>query len=518
MLINQRVWGREAVCNDSSGKGPGGGVERDNGKVTERAKDGGRKILVRITAAVLAAVMLAGIVLYRQTEIAVDPGPMENKAVRLAAKQLLAENDYANASRIERMSRYAQNLFTVKGSSAAYESAGNIAIAQGNYQEAITLTARAAELFEGSDAGAAELYLRLGYLHVMTGEFEEARKWLDLGIELNGDPEARLARAQVLVNLGETDRALEDVTAYLQTAEDAEEKLADLINVFEAAGDYETATRFYTRLIDSTGSTEYYLNRACCYTSLGQMDQAAADREVYGNAGGAEIAAADVMLGIGWMRAGEYGKADDCFIRALDEQYPDPQSLYYYVVLCAYITKQFDRVCEYGDRLIERMNRGEDAGTASIGVEKTTGRLKVTLAKTDPASLCLMTGAAHVQRGDFDQAVDSLTACLQQNGEAAYANYLRGSCLLAAEKYAEAVVDFDAALAAGEEPEKSHYSRGICRMQLGDTAGAMEDFDWVLLNGTDEELFHEASVLLAQLLNRDETAGQPETGPASQED
>ena len=59
-----------------------------------------------------------------------------------------------------------------------------------------------------------------------------------------------------------------------------------------------------------------------------------------------------------------------------------------------------------------------------------------------------MTGASHVQMGDFDQAVDSLTACLEQNGGVVYANYLRGTCLLAAGKYEEAEKDFDAAITA----------------------------------------------------------------------
>ena len=491
---------------------------KDSGTVTEQAKEGRRGILIRVTAAVLAVVMLGGVVLYRQTEIAIDPEASENKAFRLAARQLLAENDYANTSRLERMSRFYRNLFSARRSAAEYEAAGQIAAAGGDYREAVSLTARAVELFEGSDREAAALYLRMGYLHVMEGEYAEALRWLDLGIGLNGSPEARLTRAQVLINLGQTEKALEDAEAYLAQAPDAEENLGDLINVFESAGEYETAIRFYDRLIGTTGKTEYCLNRACCHTSLGEMEQAEADRDRYDRGGGAETAAADVMLGIGWMRKEEYGKAGDRFIRAIDEGYADPWSLYYYVVLCAYVSRDFARVCEYGDRLVDRINRGEETGNADVGMEETTGKLKVTLVRTDPASLCLMTGAAHVQTGDFDRAEQSLTACLNRNENEGYAHYLRGSCLLAAERYSEALADFNAALAAGEETEKSRYSRGICRMQLGDDRGAMEDFDWVLLHGTDEELFQESSVLLARLMNQGEADGSGSAEPETKED
>jgi len=207
-----------------------------------------------------------------------------------------------------------------------------------------------------------------------------------------------------------------------------------------------------------------------------------------------------VMLGIGWMRNGNYVEANDSFIRAIDENYSDPESLYYYVVLCAYVTENYERACEYGDALIEQIIDGKAAGTASLRLENTTGKLSVALAEIDKASLCLMTGASHVRMGDYEQAVDSLTACLAQDENAAYANYLRGSCLLAAEKYEEAIPDFDTAIDAGEEVEKSHYGRGICRMQAGDAQGAMDDFDWVVLNGEDPDLFEEASRLIVKLM------------------
>ena len=79
--------------------------------MTEKAKGGAYSVWTRIIAILLAVTLLAGIVVYQQTNVAVNPEPMENKAVRLAAKGLLEEGGYISASRLERMGEYVANLF-----------------------------------------------------------------------------------------------------------------------------------------------------------------------------------------------------------------------------------------------------------------------------------------------------------------------------------------------------------------------------------------------------------------------
>lgn len=469
--------------------------------MTERpAKGKARRVFIRCVALLLVVALLSTLLLYRNTDVVLTADNLENKGARVAAAQLLQMDSYANAPRLNRMTAYAKRLIDGENSFQDIELAAEIAVAQGQYPDAIAFTNRAIELYQGGDEGRATLYQRMGYLYTLQEEYADALTWFDRALAIEPSPEAQLTRAQVKLNLGDTDGALTDVTAYLQSAGDATAMLPDLINVYEAAGEFETAASLYTRLIDETGDEDFLLNRAYCYTSLNRMEDAAADCERYAAAGGAEAGSADVMLGIGWMRNGEYAKADECFVRAIDENYPNPESLYYYVVLCAYVSGNYARACEYGDALIDRIIRGESSGTASIRLEDTTGKLNVTLVEVDRASLCLMTGASHVRMENYDQAVESLTACLNEDANAAYANYLRGSCLLAAEKYTEAVADFDIAIAAEEETEKSRYGRGVCRMQLGDIQGALDDFDWVVLNGSDPELFEEASYLIVKLM------------------
>ncbi len=459
----------------------------------------------RVLAGGLVVVLFATGTLYNATNVLLNADVLAKNAAVIAAKQLLENDEYANLGRLGRMSQYMQDYLTAAKDYDDYELGVAIAISKGNYEDALVCTDLSIACFEGDETELGDLYLRKGYLYTLLEDYENAETWMNQGIELHSSPEAYLTRAQVRLSLGNTQGALDDVAVYIDTADDAMELLPNLINVYEAVGDYQTAVGYYTMLLDDKmyHKNDYYLNRAYCYTNMGEMESAEADCMSYSTAGGTETAMADVMLGIGWMRQGEYAKADEFFLQAQKDGYANPEALNYYIVLCAYISGDYERTCEYGDREVQAILNGTGGQTASLQMEQSTGKLQVTLAETDLSSLCLMTGAAHVQLGDFDSAIDSLTACLKTDGSTVFANYLRGSCLLAAERYEEALTDFDAAIEAGEEVEKSRYSRGICRMQSGDREGALEDFDWVMLNGEDEDLFETTYQLMQQLLAED---------------
>ena len=457
--------------------------------------------LIRIIAAVLAVIMIASVVLYQNSGVKLNVEQFEEKGSRVAARELLREDEYANASRFDQMTAFARNLLSGKHTMEDLELGIQISVSRANYDDAIALSKQMLDTFDGTDQELGRICLRLGYLYIMKKDEDNAIKWLNEGIALTPTPEAYLARAQVSLIRGDTEAALADVDICAAMSGDSNDLLPDMVNIYEATGRLDRAAECYSQLIDLPGGSEYYLNRAYCYTNLGRIEEAAADRDAYAAAGGKELGAADVMLGIGSMRAKDYARADDCFVRAIDGNYADPESLYYYVVLCAYVTGNYERVCNYGDQLAEMIQNGSERGTADVSVEKATGRLNISLVKMDRASLYLMTGAAHLYLRHYDQAISSLTACLEEDPTMAYANYLRGTSLLASMKYTEAIGDFTAAIEAGAETEKSYFGRAVCKTKSGDRDGAMEDYNWVVLNGEEQDLFEESANMIQILLD-----------------
>ena len=117
----------------------------------------------------------------------------------------------------------------------------------------------------------------------------------------------------------------------------------------------------------------------------------------------------------------------------------------------------------------------------------------------DYAQLCRMVGAAQMMRGHYGEAAATLTLSLEEKNDP-YVRYLRGSSLLAAERYDEALKDFTAAERGGADKESCRYGAGVCRMQMGETRQAVQDFTWVTENGKDEALREEAARQI-ELLN-----------------
>ena len=434
-----------------------------------------RHLIKRIIAWVLIIAMIPGLLIFNQTGVRYEATTDDNRSIRLAAQQLLRDDSYAQSSRIKRMGAFARNLLRGKRTFEDYQLAAQIAIAQARYDEAAVFLEKAIGLFEGSVADEAKLYLQMGYLFVLLGEYEKSLKWLDLGISVTPYPEAILTRAQVRLNLGDMDGALEDVNVYRKRVGDSDDNLLEMVNIYEAAHDYETAAELWTRILKKNEKIEYLIDRAYCYVELGRMEEAESDARRYLGLSEKNHSTVNAMLGIGFLRTGNYGKANDYFVEALNRSDSEPVSLYYYIVMCAYLTGNHERVVEYGEKLIQKVQQGQETGMAQYKVEDATGKLEVQMVPMDFSKLCQMTGSAYIALGKYARAAEVLTFGIEQNGDFQL-NYLRGVCRMAEEKYKEAIEDYSVALRANVEVESVLYSRGVCYMETGDYLKAQQDF------------------------------------------
>lgn len=459
---------------------------------------GERSWLIRAVALLLAITITSSAVLYVQTGTTVRSSDYANRGEALALEQLLASGDYANASRLERMGYLLREAIEGKKTPEDYDIAAQRAISRGEYETAAEDLEVALLLMEENDPARAGLETRLGLLYTLSGSYKDAYTWLSKNIESTGSAPIRLARAQVSLNLDNVSGAMSDLNAYLEAVgglDGAEDMLPNIVNIYLAAEDYETALECYNRMLAKEENTDSLLGRAYCLARLGRLAEAEQDRAGYEAAGGKELAQADVFLGLAWMKNGDFAKATELFQKAGDEQYPSPETLSYYIMLCGYSSGDYRRAADNGDRLTEKMNADGKLALREIGVANTSGLMEVRARDISAAEVCRITGASHLALAEYDAAVTCLTTGIDTGDEDPYARYLRGSALLAKGKFERALTDFNVTVAVKCETERSRFNRALCLYALH-REGAEEDLNWVLQNGTDPALLQEAATLL----------------------
>lgn len=448
-----------------------------------------RDIAKRVLAGTLAAVLLLTSVLYTQAVVDLNPYAQKDDTARLAAMRLIQSDEYANSSTGSRISMLMRHYLTLVKDYDDYELGASIAISQGKFADAAACTDRAIELYKGSKSGLSALYLRQGYLYILMDDYESADQWLSRVVSGEERVEALSVRAQVRLALGRTDEAVADADACLERAEDPEQTLPLLVNVYESAGEYGRLAEVYTRMMEGgqlTG-TDGLLERAACYANLGEAERAAADCEAYLAEGGADVCEAWTLTGIGWMRAGRYAEAAQAFGHAADAEDEPSDSLLYYAVLCATMAGDMERACTYGDMVHER----------SISHEQTS-RL-VHLEEGSRADLLLMTARAHMALGEYLPAAGVFNVYASENPDGQPVHFLRGTCLLAAGLPEQAAAELETALAMQEDEAQCRYTLGLCYMQMGKAEEAVTELDWVIGSSGDSELAAQAAQMKAQL-------------------
>ena len=85
----------------------------------------------RIIAGILALLTAASTVLYTQTSIVLNSEALNERTQLLAAAQLLQTNEYAEMSRLGRISAYMKYYLSLAKSYEEYELGASMAVAQG---------------------------------------------------------------------------------------------------------------------------------------------------------------------------------------------------------------------------------------------------------------------------------------------------------------------------------------------------------------------------------------------------
>lgn len=87
-----------------------------------------------------------------------------------------------------------------------------------------------------------------------------------------------------------------------------------------------------------------------------------------------------------------------------------------------------------------------------------------------------LAGAA-AEKGEFDDAISTLSKAIKLKPDAAELYESRGSVFAAARRHAQAIADFDSALKLNPNDASVYFRRGLARFESGDVAGSIEDWD-----------------------------------------
>ena len=95
----------------------------------------------------------------------------------------------------------------------------------------------------------------------------------------------------------------------------------------------------------------------------------------------------------------------------------------------------------------------------------------------EQADLCVKQGDAHIEAGEYDQAIVAYDEAIRLNPRSVGSYYGRGNAHLAQREYNLAIADYEAAIRLDPEFALAHNNRGLAYAEVGQHDQAMTDYD-----------------------------------------
>lgn len=434
-------------------------------------KRGRYSLWIRVIAVILVIAMVLGML------TSVDFSLMQYQGTeQMVAAQYLADNtSYIGENRFQRL----KSLLTGLDSYSINQQAAEIAIGKMDYERAATFLNRCIPLSTDADE-TAELYIRLGCVHMLSENRTGAGQAFDRSIEINPEkPVPYLLRAQLRYQDGDADGAAEDALAYLELGGKDIDMLSTAASICELAGNLENAAEAMTMII--RGTSDSY-DKALAYAERGRLkylmgeDEAAAE-DVAEAKELNEIVLTGVhyaIIGLWEYDTGDYENAGEDFLMAARLSDEGNSGYFEQAVLCGYLSENTPFAAE------------------TIREAKEKGMMT--------ANSYLIEGIILFSEERYEDGEAALSASLDTGTTVVGAYYYRGLCRLAAGKYADAALDFTEAINWEESDLACIFNRGVCYYALEDYESAYYDLEYVAINDSDETLAASAQELLDTLV------------------
>ena len=423
-----------------------------------------RPLVVRGIALFLAIVLIAEVGLFNASTIRFLRESFEDSDYETVADYIAEDDDYLSMSRLERM-RAVLRAMGQLNTYDDYSLAASIAIADEDYDKAAEYLSSGIELFRGSDAELAELYVKLGCVNGLRNEWKYAELNFLRATELD-DTSATgwlmLSEAQLRQN--DYEHALENISRYGAL----EELNADQ---FLAVGSMQFQLGRYEECVESCEKAMSYddcdmagalLTRARARLMLGQTAETVADAQAC-LAIEPNNAEAVSLLAMCSDTLGDYEQALSYYRQLIDLGFAGLDS-YEQAVQSAYLMEDYPLVVSLSQEALAKADDRE-----AIPFYK-------------------WLGVAQVELAEYAEGEKNLTAFIEADEAGPEIYYLRGICRLATENYKAAAEDFTSAMEEETLIDESLYNRALCWLNLNEAEKGAADFQEILERNANPQI------------------------------
>lgn len=331
----------------------------------------------------------------------------------------------------------------------------------------------------------ADIHLKKGCVYTMQADYANAEAELDEAIRIQPElSEAWLVKTQVYSDTSAYGKAIESLEKYIELSGDT--SMTDtLAQLYLQNGEAEKALQSYKAYLEANGAseTESAYQLGVYQLDMGLIDEAVEsftaclDDETYG-------ALAAYNIGVCKMNAADYAAALEAFNRCVDKA-DQLDGLHYNMGVCNMSLADYEAASESFTSSIETESFKNDATYNRAICQMTLGNYQPAI---DDFTVYLDNLAA--------EAVEAAEAAEGEEGEAKpavdVAAYYRGVCWLSIGEYDKAAEDFTVCMENGISANDSQFNRGLCYLQGGKYEEAKDDFTACIENGAsaDEARFY----------------------------
>ena len=434
---------------------------------------------IRATAALLALILFLGVGWNLLTGITLKrsgQGDLQDAA----AGYLLDHTAYTSEGAWQRAQTALLAGTKAPETYGDYEVLASTYLAKEEYDKALPNLVKCIDLYDGSDAGRAELWMKRACLEALMGSYSDAQASLSAMFDLGySAPEAYLLRGQIYYQQGQLVLVEKDFAVYVDERPEDLQMCAALGEIAYANTHYVRAIQCYSTVLEHPES-DYYssgmlLRRAACYLQSQSDELGVADCTAYLSLEGTGDGSALFLRGAQSAALGvdKFALAD--FVSAAEAGYSRESICYEQAAGCAYRLGLYDACLTYGEKAFSVMG----------GI-------------TQPAPLYELMGLSCLSNQSASDAIRWFDLALDAEPGFTEVAYFRGVAQMSGGDFEKAVTDFTAAIDGGINVQACYYNRGVCYVSLKQTQAGLDDLT-LAAQGEDADIASQAQELLGLL-------------------